>query len=164
MPKPSASLNPRAKVLGRLRQLEALCSAQLESTEHGYFRALGQVLEVLAITIEGTRDPAVLLTVVATVANRSAESMLMHRIEVWRGLVKEMATCLAVAPERGLGCHYVGFDRRRGGTTSAAAGIVSLARRRLVGFADGPGLSSGGLPARNSSGRTPNTDAIRARV
>jgi hypothetical protein len=86
MPKHHRSRSPRADVVARLRQLETLCTSQTEATEHAYFLALGQVLDVLAVALEGTRDPLELLTVVGTLARQNAEEMLLHRVRVWRGM------------------------------------------------------------------------------
>ncbi len=76
----------RAKVLSQLRQLEALCASQTDPAERSYFATLARLLDVLGVAFEGTRDPAVLLTVVATLAGRQAESMLLSRVEAWRGM------------------------------------------------------------------------------
>lgn len=76
----------RAQVVSQLRVLETLCTTQKAPDERAYFEELGRLFDVLAVTLQGTRDSALMLMTVAMFTTRRAESMLGRRIELWRGL------------------------------------------------------------------------------
>jgi hypothetical protein len=75
----------RAEVLSRLREIGALCATEHEPTEQTFLRTVAQLVDDLGLALQGAQDPAVLLTVMATLAKRRAEGMLLQRVEVWRG-------------------------------------------------------------------------------
>lgn len=75
----------RAEVLSRLREIGALCASEREPAEHTFLGTVAQLVDDLGLALQGAQDPAVLLTVMATLARRRAEGMLLQRVEVWRG-------------------------------------------------------------------------------
>ena len=75
-----ASRSPRADVVHRLHQLERLSLAYARRSEHGYFRALADLLGTLAVTLEASGEPTEWLFAVAAVSRRSAEALVLRRL------------------------------------------------------------------------------------
>lgn len=75
-----ASRSPRADIVHRLRLLERLSLAYARRSEHGYFRALAQLLGTLAITLEASREPTEWLFAIAAVSRRNAEALVLRRL------------------------------------------------------------------------------------
>jgi hypothetical protein len=79
-----SSRGPRADVIQRLREVERVSRAHARRSEHGYFAALADLVAVLAVTLEGSREPADWLFTVATVSRTSAEALLLRRLRSGR--------------------------------------------------------------------------------